>query len=153
MEETDVILLWGSNARETHPIYFHHLLKGLENGASLYCVDPRRTSSAKFADVWLGIHVGSDVALANTVGREIIAAGLANDPFIAHATEGYEAYEKHVDALLIPAAALAGGGFLALCDGATNLMGDGGLPVGVVTHLLGGPFFLLLLLREKRRLY
>ena len=55
--------------------------------------------------------------------------------------------------LLIPAAALAGGGFLALCDGMTNLMGERGLPVGVVTHLLGGPFFLLLLLREKRRLY
>ena len=55
--------------------------------------------------------------------------------------------------LLIPAAALAGGGFLALCDGITNLMPDQRLPVGVLTHLLGGPFFLLLLLREKRRLY
>ncbi len=97
VEETDVILLWGSNAREAHPIYFHHLLKGLENGATMYCVDPRRTSSAKFADVWLGIEVGSDVALANTVGREIIAAGLTNDSFIAHSTEGFEAYRDHVE--------------------------------------------------------
>jgi len=55
--------------------------------------------------------------------------------------------------LLIPAAALAGGGFLALCDGVANLLGEYGLPVGVVTHLLGGPFFLFLLLRDKRRLY
>jgi len=55
--------------------------------------------------------------------------------------------------LLIPAAALVGGGFLALCDGFTNLTPDNRLPVGVLTHLLGGPFFLLLLLREKRRLY
>jgi iron complex transport system permease protein len=55
--------------------------------------------------------------------------------------------------LLIPAAALAGGGFLALSDGLTNLMGSRALPVGVVTHLLGGPFFLFLLLREKRHLY
>jgi iron complex transport system permease protein len=54
---------------------------------------------------------------------------------------------------LIPAAALAGGGFLALCDGVTNLLATQRLPVGVLTHLLGGPFFLLLLLREKRRLY
>ena len=51
---------------------------------------------------------------------------------------------------LLPAAALAGGGFLALCDGITNLMDDP-LPVGVLTHLLGGPFFLLLLLRAKTR--
>ena len=26
-EETDLIVLWGSNARETHPIFFHHLLQ------------------------------------------------------------------------------------------------------------------------------
>ena len=54
IEETDVILLWGSNARETHPIFFHHVLKGVRNGARLYAVDPRRTSSAEWADGWLG---------------------------------------------------------------------------------------------------
>ena len=42
IEEADVILLWGSNARETHPIFFHHLLKGVRNGARLYGIDPRR---------------------------------------------------------------------------------------------------------------
>ncbi len=46
IEETDTILLWGSNARETHPIFFHHLLKGIHHGARLYAIDPRRTSSA-----------------------------------------------------------------------------------------------------------
>ncbi|MHC4953036.1 MAG: FecCD family ABC transporter permease [Planctomycetota bacterium] len=51
---------------------------------------------------------------------------------------------------LLPAAALAGGGFLALCDGVTNVAAAQRLPVGVVTHLLGGPFFLFLLLRERR---
>jgi len=54
---------------------------------------------------------------------------------------------------LLPAAALAGAGFLVLCDGFTRLVFGGRLPVGVVTQLLGGPFFLALLLREKRRLY
>ncbi len=58
MEDTDVIILWGSNARETHPIFFHHVLAGVRNGARLYCVDPRRTSSARWADVWLGLNVG-----------------------------------------------------------------------------------------------
>ena len=41
IEETNCILLWGSNARETHPIFFHHLLKGVRNGAKLYAIDPR----------------------------------------------------------------------------------------------------------------
>jgi len=91
-----VILLWGSNARETHPIFFHHVLKGIRNGATLHVIDPRRTSSAQWADTWLGIDVGTDISLANAMGREIIAAGLANTKFIEHATSGFAAYRDHV---------------------------------------------------------
>ena len=98
MEETDLIVLWGSNARETHPIFFHHVLRGVHNGARLYAVDPRRTSSAQWADAWLGLDVGSDIALANAVGREIIAADLHNQEFIARATTGFDEYRARVDA-------------------------------------------------------
>ena len=92
-----MILLWGSNARETHPIFFHHLLKGVHNGAQLFVIDPRRTSSAQWADRWLGLDVGSDIALSNTMAREILHAGLANQAFIEHATEGFEAYAESVE--------------------------------------------------------
>ena len=86
VEETDVVLLWGSNARAAHPIWFQHLLSGISNGTRLYVVDPRRTESAQWADVWMGLHVGSDIALANAIGREIIAAGLEDERFIGHAS-------------------------------------------------------------------
>jgi predicted molibdopterin-dependent oxidoreductase YjgC len=97
VEETDVILLWGSNARETHPIFFHHVLKGVRNGARLCVVDPRRTSSAQWADVWLGIDVGSDIALANAMAREIIVSGLTHQWFIQNSTSGFEAYKNCVE--------------------------------------------------------
>jgi formate dehydrogenase major subunit len=97
VEETDVVVLWGSNARETHPIFFHHVLKALNRGARMYTVDPRRTSSAQWADVWLGLDVGSDIALANAVGREIIAAGLHNRAFIDRATTGFDEYRASVE--------------------------------------------------------
>ena len=96
-EDTDLVVLWGSNARETHPIFFHHVLKAIHKGARLYAVDPRRTSSAEWADGWLGLDVGSDIALANAVGREIIAAGLENRQFIEHATSDFEAYKAKVE--------------------------------------------------------
>src|SRR4029079_2512478 len=96
VEEADVIVLWGSNAREAHPIFFHHVLKGIHNGAKLYVVDPRRTSSAQWADSWLGLDVGSDIALSNTIAREIINAGLANKAFIENATSGYAEYAASV---------------------------------------------------------
>ncbi len=105
IEETDFIVLWGSNAREAHPIFFHHLMKGLDNGARMFVVDPRRTSSAKFADVWLGLDVGTDIALANAIGREIIHADLHNREFIAHSTEGFEAYAAAVEPYTLDMAA------------------------------------------------
>jgi predicted molibdopterin-dependent oxidoreductase YjgC len=97
VEDTDLVVLWGSNARETHPIFFHHVLKAINKGARMYVVDPRRTSSAEWADGWLGLDVGSDIALANAVGREIIAAGLENREFIERATVGFEAYKAGVE--------------------------------------------------------
>jgi formate dehydrogenase major subunit len=97
VEETDVVLLWGSNARNAHPIWFHHLLKGIRNGARLYVIDPRRTESAQWADVWMGLHVGTDIALANAMAREIIHAGLAHESFIANGTTGFDAYRAAVE--------------------------------------------------------
>jgi predicted molibdopterin-dependent oxidoreductase YjgC len=73
------------------------LLKGLRNGAKLYVIDPRRTSSAEWADVWLGLDVGSDISLANAMAREIIVAGLANKWFIEHSTSGFEEFRECVE--------------------------------------------------------
>jgi formate dehydrogenase major subunit len=73
------------------------LLKGVHNGAKLYVVDPRRTTSAQWADVWLGLHVGSDIALANTMAREIIHAGLENKTLIERGTTGFDEYKACVE--------------------------------------------------------
>ncbi len=54
------------------------------------------SATAKWADAWLGIHVGSDISLANAIGNEIIAAGLADEEFIRRATTGFEAYKEQV---------------------------------------------------------
>jgi predicted molibdopterin-dependent oxidoreductase YjgC len=97
VEETDLLILWGSNARETHPIFFHHVLKAVHNGARLYVVDPRRTGSAQWADTWLGLDVGTDIALSNTIAREIIHAGLTNEVFIERATTGFDEYRASVE--------------------------------------------------------
>ncbi len=59
-------------------------------------MDPRRTSSAQWADRWLGLDVGTDIALAHAVGREILAAGLENRGFIERATSGFDAYKEAI---------------------------------------------------------
>ncbi len=52
--------------------------------------------------------------------------------------------------LLLPATVLFGGAFLTLCDTvARSIMPPAELPVGILTALLGGPFFLWLLLARQ----
>ena len=54
---------------------------------------------------------------------------------------------------LIPASLLFGATFLTLCDTlARNISSAAEVPVGIITAILGGPFFLWLLLRKNRSL-
>lgn len=56
--------------------------------------------------------------------------------------------------VLIPGCFFAGAGFLVLCDtAARTLFAPTEVPVGVITALLGGPFFILLLKRRKGDLF
>jgi len=57
----------------------------------------------------------------------------------------------HDHLFLAPAAILGGGAFLAVCDlAARTVMAPAQIPVGVLTALLGGPFFLWLLVARRR---
>ncbi|MFH1760978.1 MAG: iron ABC transporter permease [bacterium] len=52
--------------------------------------------------------------------------------------------------VLIPCCIFGGGSFLAICDTiARILISPAEIPVGVITAMLGGPFFLWLLLRKR----
>jgi iron complex transport system permease protein len=53
--------------------------------------------------------------------------------------------------VVLPAAALVGAGFLVACDvAARTLLSPIELPVGIITAMIGGPFFLWLLVRRRR---
>jgi predicted molibdopterin-dependent oxidoreductase YjgC len=47
--------------------------------------------------VWLGLNVGTDIALANAMARVIIHAGLHDESFITRATTGFGEYRKTVE--------------------------------------------------------
>ncbi len=93
---TAFILLVGANVAEAHPIIFHHIMKGVHNGAELVVVDPRKTLTAQKAREHMQIAVGSDIALANALAHVIIRDGLYHKDFVNRATEGFEEYAASV---------------------------------------------------------
>ena len=102
----------------------------------------------------LGLHVGrvrflAILAAALLAGAAVSFSGLLGFvgllvPHMARRLVGSD------NRWLLPAAALLGGTFVLLCDVlARVLFSPFELPVGIVMSLLGGPFFLYLLLRRK----
>lgn len=98
-----MLIFWGSNAREAHPIFFHHALKAIHKGAKVYVVDPRRSKTAEWADTWLGLDVGTDIALAYGIAREIIHAGLVDRTFIERGTTGFQAFAEAAESWTLEA--------------------------------------------------
>jgi iron complex transport system permease protein len=93
--------------------------------------------------VWSAVLSAGAVALGGNVGFVGLVVPHALRPFVgtAHQT-------------LLPACALAGGTFVVACDIACRMLpGQGEMPLGVVTGLIGAPTFLWLLVRERARVH
>ena len=62
MEESDCIVLQGSNMAEGHPVAFRWPMVAKSRGAKIIHVDPRFTRTSAMADIYAPIRAGSDIA-------------------------------------------------------------------------------------------
>ncbi|NYD52706.1 assimilatory nitrate reductase catalytic subunit [Actinomadura luteofluorescens] len=85
------VLLAGGNVAETMPPFMRHLARMREGGGALIVVDPRRTATARQADLHLQPTPGTDIALANGLLHLALAEGLADEEYIAARTTGFDA--------------------------------------------------------------
>ena len=98
-------------------------------------VDAGQTETIAFGAA--SLLVGASIAIAGPVGF----VGL----IVPHALRAMIGPDNRV---LLPASLMGGAALVAICDTLARMSGQ--VPVGVITALLGGPFFLLLLVRGKR---
>ncbi|MFD4957302.1 molybdopterin-dependent oxidoreductase [Microbacterium sp. NPDC058389] len=89
-DRADLFFVIGSNAADCHPILFLRMADRLKQGAKLIVVDPRRTTTADRADLFLQIRPGTDLALLNGLLHLLVEAGDIDEEFIAAHTEGWE---------------------------------------------------------------
>jgi formate dehydrogenase major subunit len=63
IQNSDCIIIVGSNAAENHPVSFKWVTKAIdENGATLISIDPRFTRSSSKADIFAHMRSGTDIA-------------------------------------------------------------------------------------------
>jgi len=97
IETADVIVIWGHNYAETHPVGFRYVIKAKEQGAKVIVVDPRYTRTAWFSDLFLQLYPGTDIALANGMMHVIIKHGLYDKDFVEKRTTGFSELKKTVE--------------------------------------------------------
>ncbi|MFQ5748976.1 MAG: molybdopterin-dependent oxidoreductase [Planctomycetota bacterium] len=83
-EAGDDFVLWGNNMAEMHPVLFSRILETKRTKPEVRLIDiaTRRTPSTRFADMYVEIRPGSDLALANGILHLLLAEGKIDRAFI-----------------------------------------------------------------------
>ncbi|MBB4819630.1 assimilatory nitrate reductase catalytic subunit [Pseudomonas alcaligenes] len=98
IEQSDCVLIAGSNMAFAHPVLFRRLeeAKAKRPDMRLIVVDPRRTDTCELADLHLAITPGSDVALFHGILHILLWEGWVDRRFIERHTEGFDALKERV---------------------------------------------------------
>ncbi len=94
--DTDCMLITGSNPTSQHPIISAWMMEAKERGAKLIVIDPRKVPISQFADLYLPIKPGTNIALFNGIAKVIIDRNLADMDFVSSRTEGFDEFIEKV---------------------------------------------------------
>ncbi|BAI81275.1 periplasmic nitrate reductase NapA [Deferribacter desulfuricans SSM1] len=106
IESAKCIFLVGSNTSECHPIIFRRIMRHKMRNPEVKVIvcEPRKTNTAKIADLWLPVDPGTDLAIFHSMAREIIKNNWHDKKFIdehTRITDGKNVYtfDKYVEFL------------------------------------------------------
>ncbi|MBV8256226.1 MAG: molybdopterin-dependent oxidoreductase, partial [Actinobacteria bacterium] len=85
LQNSDCIVIMGSNMAENHPVGFQWVLEARERGAKVIHVDPRFTRTSAMCTKHVGIRAGSDIAFLGGIANHI----LQNDLHFKEYVESY----------------------------------------------------------------
>jgi formate dehydrogenase major subunit len=82
LQNSQCIVVMGSNMAENHPIAFRFVLAAKEKGATIVHADPRFTRTSALADIYAPVRAGSDIAfLGGLINYVLNSERWHTDPF------------------------------------------------------------------------
>ncbi|TMC85718.1 MAG: formate dehydrogenase, partial [Chloroflexi bacterium] len=85
LQNSDCILIQGSNFAECHPVGFRWVMAAKERGATIIHVDPHFSRTSQMADIYAPIRVGSDIAFLGGLINYV----LQNDLYFKEYVQAY----------------------------------------------------------------
>ena len=95
LDHCSVAVLIGTNTAECHPVLFQRLIKRKKRNpgsVTIVVIDPRRTDTAKAADIHLPIAPGTDLALLHGIAHLVMRENGQDVAFIDDHTENYKPF-------------------------------------------------------------
>jgi formate dehydrogenase major subunit len=86
LENSDVLLIMGSNPASNHPIAFKWIQRAIDKGAKVICVDPRFTQSAAKSHIYAPLRSGTDIAFLGGMIKYIIENSLYFGDYVKNYT-------------------------------------------------------------------
>ncbi len=91
------IVFWGCNPIVSMPHVWKLAQKAAKaNNAPIAVIDPRRSESARQADLWIRPKPGCDVILAKAIAHQLIGTETYDATFVERWTTGFDAFKKDV---------------------------------------------------------
>lgn len=92
------VIVWGSNLFQTNEegILGAHLKRALDQGSKLIVIDPRKTTAASRADLWLQPRPGTDLLLALGMLNVLLNKELYDQSFVDNWTVGFSELKEHL---------------------------------------------------------
>jgi assimilatory nitrate reductase catalytic subunit len=97
LEQSDVIVLWGSNLCVAHPILWQRICQN-RHRPEIVVIDPRATETSAASTWHVRPRPKTDLALAYGVAHVLIARGWIDRAYVDAHVSGYDAYAAHVAA-------------------------------------------------------
>jgi nitrate reductase NapA len=84
LDAADVVILWGNNPAEMHPVLFSRIIDRRSRGESVTLIDigTRRTRSTEHAQHYLEFRPHSDLAIANGIAHLLVERGTYDARFV-----------------------------------------------------------------------
>ncbi len=95
----NLMIITGANPAEAHVVLFNKIKKAQKKGMKVVVIDPRFTLSAKIADIYLPLKVGSDIDLLNLLAIRLIKDGNIDNNFIQNHTNNFDMYKEKLSKL------------------------------------------------------
>ncbi|GAB3881595.1 hypothetical protein GCM10028825_03020 [Spirosoma agri] len=98
IDEADLFFVEGANPAWCHPILWRRIeaRKAANPNVKIICIDPRKTDTARSADLHLPLRPGTDIVLNNAIGRLLIERNYIDNEFITNHADGFLAYQEQV---------------------------------------------------------